>query len=89
MIRGRLRKQGQMGDDDYFMFGVFDCLLDRNHQHTVIAARSSELCFIPSEVIKAIRDRFATVQNKLVKVLGEHLLESWRSKNIGGNLKSY
>ena len=85
VIRGRLRKLEQ-SDSDYFLFGVFDCLLDRNHQNTVIAARSSELCFIPSEVIKAIRDRFATVQNKLVKVMGEHLLESWRSKNITGNV---
>ena len=85
VIRGRLRKQGYNSQDDYFLFGVFDCLLDRQHQHTVIAARSSELCFIPAEVLKAIRDRFPTVQNKLVKVLGEHLLESWRSKNVGGS----
>ena len=85
VIRGRLRKQGFNSQDDYFLFGVFDCLLDRQHQHTVIAARSSELCFIPAEVLKAIRDRFATVQNKLVKVLGEHLLESWKSKKGQGS----
>ena len=46
-----------------------------------IAARSSQLCFIPSEVIKAIKNRFPTVQNRLVTILGEQLLESWKSNS--------
>ena len=81
VIRGRLRKQGQSNQDDYFLFGVFDCILERPHMHSVVAARASELCYIPSEVIKAIKDKFPTVQNRLVRVLGEQLLESWKSKN--------
>ena len=48
-----------------FLFGVFDCILGRSHRHSIIAARSSQLCFIPSEVIKAIKNRFPTVQVKL------------------------
>jgi CRP-like cAMP-binding protein len=83
VIRGRLKRPGHFAEhfDDFFLVGIYDVLLERNHTQSIIAARSTELCHVPSQIIRAIKNRFPTVQHKLVKVLGEQLLESWRSSN--------
>ncbi len=83
VIRGKLKMQEQknnLQEDNFFMLGVFDCILERPYKHSVIAARASELCFIPSELIRGLKNRYPTMQNRLVKALSEHLIQSWKSK---------
>lgn len=73
VINGKLKIEGQQNNDD-FLYGVFDCVLNRPQRHNVIASRGSELCQIPCETIVAFKNRYPQMQNRLVKVLGEQLL---------------
>ena len=69
VIRGKVRYLREYVQVDSYICGVYDIILERPREDTVIATRSTELCYIPSEIIKAFKLWFPTVQTMLLKVI--------------------
>ena len=84
VIRGRVRRPGGLvnQEESLICHGVYDCILERPRTDSVMATRSTELCYISIETIKAFKNWFPTVQNMLLKGLGEQLFDAWKNKTV-------
>ncbi len=90
LLSGRIKELKHRDEREFLandIIGLHDAILtsnlgkvSSNAGHKLIAAKNSELCYLPKELTWYLCHEFPAVQNRLIYTISEQLTQMWSSK---------